>query len=43
VKGMAEYLERYIYGPKSWIEYLELIGLSDLLEASRGGRSVSNA
>src|SRR3954463_7522089 len=22
VKGMAEYLERYVYGPKSWVEYL---------------------
>ncbi|HUP94250.1 MAG TPA: CoA-transferase [Burkholderiales bacterium] len=43
VGGMAEYLERYVYGPKSWTEYLNLIGLADLLEASKGGRTVSNA
>jgi glutaconate CoA-transferase, subunit A len=43
VGGMAEYLERYVYGPKSWTEYLNLIGLADLLEAAKGGRSVSNA
>lgn len=43
VQGMAEYLERYVYGPKSWTNYLELIGLEHLLEAAKGGRSVSNA
>ena len=43
VKGMADYLERYVYGPKSWTEYLSLIGLEQLLEAAKGGRSVSNA
>jgi glutaconate CoA-transferase, subunit A len=43
VGGTAEYLERYVYGPKSWVEYLNLIGLSDLLTAAKGGRSVSNA
>ena len=43
VNGMAEYLERYVHGPKSWTEYLNLIGLEQLLEAAKGGRSVSNA
>src|SRR5688572_30018117 len=43
VGGMAEYLERYVYGPKSWTEYLGLIGLEDILEAAKGGRRVSNA
>ena len=43
VKGMAEYLERFVYGPKSWTDYLALLGLDDLLRAARGGRSVSNA
>ena len=43
VKGMAEYLEHYIYGPKSWAGYLELLGLETLLEAAKGGRRVSNA
>jgi glutaconate CoA-transferase subunit A len=43
VKGMAEYLDRYVYGPQSWTEYLNLLGLDHLLEAAKGGRSVSNA
>ncbi|HYC48285.1 MAG TPA: CoA-transferase [Burkholderiales bacterium] len=43
VGGMAEYLDRYIYGPKSWAEYLGLLGLEDILEAAKGGRRVSNA
>jgi len=43
VAGMAEYLERYVRAPKSWTEYLGLLGLESLLEAARNGRSVSNA
>ncbi|MGQ0525434.1 MAG: CoA transferase subunit A [Betaproteobacteria bacterium] len=43
VKGMTEYLDRYVYGPKSWTDYLNLLGLDHLLAAARGGRSVSNA
>ena len=43
VNGMNEYLERHIYGPKSWTDYLNLLGLDDLLDAARRGRSVSNA
>jgi glutaconate CoA-transferase subunit A len=43
VGGAAEYLERYIYGPESWTEYLGLLGLDVLLEAAKGGRRVSNA
>jgi glutaconate CoA-transferase subunit A len=43
VKGMAEYLERHVYGPKSWVDYLGLIGLEQLLEASRSGRRVADA
>jgi glutaconate CoA-transferase subunit A len=43
VAGMAEYLERYVYGPKSWTDYLGLLGLDLLLEAAKGGRRVSNA
>ena len=43
VNGMAEYLERYVYGPRSWTHYLEQLGLEHLLDAAKGGRSVSNA
>jgi len=43
VEGMDQYLDRFVYSPKSWINYLELLGLSDLLEAAHNGRSISNA
>ena len=39
-KGIAEYLARYFYGPKSWTEYLDLIGMEQLLDAARRGRSI---
>lgn len=42
VDGMQSYLEEYFYAPESWNEYLELIGLEELLEASRNGRSIYN-
>lgn len=42
IKGMDEYLDRYIYRPKSWIDYLNLLGLDELLDAARRGRSISN-
>ncbi len=39
-QGSKDYLERYFYGPKSWTEYLGLLGLEELLDASRRGRSI---
>jgi len=39
-RGVGEYLDRYFYGPKSWTEYLDLLGLEELLDASRRGRSI---
>jgi glutaconate CoA-transferase, subunit A len=38
--GITSYLERYFHMPKSWIEYLDLLGLEELLDASRRGRSI---
>jgi glutaconate CoA-transferase subunit A len=40
--GMRDYLDRYFHGPKSWSDYLALIGMEELLEASRRGRSIYN-
>jgi glutaconate CoA-transferase, subunit A len=37
---VEDYLQRYFYGPNSWTEYLGLLGLEELLEASRRGRSI---
>jgi glutaconate CoA-transferase subunit A len=39
-KGIAEYLDRYVYGPKSWTGYLDLLGMEELLDAARRGRSI---
>jgi glutaconate CoA-transferase subunit A len=37
---MRAYLHRYFYSPKSWTEYLDLLGLEELLDASRRGKSI---
>jgi glutaconate CoA-transferase subunit A len=42
VAGMQDYIERYVRAPKSWNEYLGLLGLDDLLDAARRGRSMLN-
>ncbi len=39
-RGIAEYLNRHVYGPQSWTEYLDLLGLDELLDAARRGRSI---
>ena len=39
-KGVKEYLDRFYYGPKNWTEYLDLVGLEPLLDATRRGRSI---
>jgi glutaconate CoA-transferase subunit A len=42
VEGMRGYLERHVYGPKTWTDFLSLIGLNSLLEAANKGRSIYN-
>ena len=39
-KGIAEYLERYFYSPKDWVEYLDLLGVKEILDAARRGRRI---
>jgi glutaconate CoA-transferase subunit A len=43
VAGMREYLDRFVYQPKSWNEFLSLIGVDELLAAARAGRSIDDA
>jgi len=43
VEGMRQYLERFVYGPKSWNDFLALIGTDELLEAARAGRGIYDA
>jgi glutaconate CoA-transferase subunit A len=40
VKGMQEYLDRFVYGPKSWTEFLDLIGIDTVLKAARDGKAI---
>lgn len=42
VGGMKAYLDRHVYGPSSWNEFLSLIGMDEIIEASRRGRSIYN-
>jgi glutaconate CoA-transferase, subunit A len=39
-RGMRDYLDRYIRGPQSWTDFLSMIGMEEVLEASRRGRSI---
>ena len=43
VKGMQQYLERFVYGPKSWNDFLAMIGMDEVLEAARAGESIYDA
>jgi glutaconate CoA-transferase subunit A len=43
IEGMRKYLEQFVYGPKSWTEFLGLIGVEDMLQAIAGGRRVHDA
>lgn len=40
--GIKAYLDEYYYAPKSWADYLSKIGMEDLLDAARRGRSIHN-
>ena len=42
VGGMKQYLDRYFHEPKSWAGFLDLIGMDEILEATRRGRSLYN-
>jgi glutaconate CoA-transferase, subunit A len=39
-EGARAYLDHYFYGPKSWTEYLDRLGLEELLDARRRGTSI---
>jgi glutaconate CoA-transferase subunit A len=42
VGGPQRYLEEYYYEPKSWTDYLTKLGMAEVLDACRRGRSVYN-
>ena len=43
VAGMKAYLDRFVYGPNSWTEFLDLIGLEELLASARAGTAIYDA
>ena len=43
IAGMEQYLAKYVYGPKSWTDFLNLIGIDEVLEAARAGASMYDA
>jgi glutaconate CoA-transferase, subunit A len=43
VAGMQEYLEHFVYAPKSWAAFLDLIGIEEVLRAARAGSSIYDA
>ena len=42
VAGCRQYLQEYHYAPNSWPDYLSKIGMAEMLDACRRGRSVHN-
>ena len=42
VAGMKAYLDRHVYSPASWTQFLELIGMEAVLEAARRARELHN-
>jgi glutaconate CoA-transferase, subunit A len=43
IKGMQEYLDRFVYGPKSWNDFLNLIGIDEIFAAARAGKAIYDA
>jgi glutaconate CoA-transferase, subunit A len=40
IEGMRRYLDEYVYAPKSWNDFLALIGTDEIISASRKGQSI---
>ena len=40
--GVKQYLKRYYHEPDDWNEYLSLLGMGEVLDAARRGRSIYN-
>jgi len=43
VEGMREYLDQFVFGPASWTDFLERIGVDELIRAARAGRALHDA
>jgi len=43
VEGMKQYLDRFVYEPKSWNGFLDRIGIDEVLRAARAGTTIYDA
>jgi glutaconate CoA-transferase subunit A len=41
-EGVKEYLDKYVYAPDSWEDFLAMLNFKDILRATMDGRSVYN-
>ncbi len=41
-EGVREYLEKFVYAPESWNDYLAMLGFKGILQATVAGRGVYN-
>lgn len=39
-EGVKEYLDKYVHGPETWNDYLDLLGLKNILKASIQGKEI---
>jgi glutaconate CoA-transferase subunit A len=40
IGGMKKYLDDHVYGPNCWNDFLSMIGIDEIVTASRRGRSI---
>ena len=40
--GVKEYLDQYVYGPKTWNDYLQMMDFKNVLQATINGRGIYN-
>jgi hypothetical protein len=41
-EGVREYLDKYVYAPETWNDYLTLLGFKNILQATVRGRGIYN-
>jgi len=41
-EGVMKYLDKYVYGPETWNDYLDLLGLQNIVKSISLGREVHN-
>jgi glutaconate CoA-transferase, subunit A len=42
VKGMQDYLNQYVYGPGSWAEFLQMVGMNEVNDSARRAKALQD-